>query len=319
MIRITFLGTAAARPTVGRGVSAIAIQREGDLALFDCGEGTQRQMMRFQTGFGVKRIFFTHTHADHLIGVVGLLRTLSLQGREEPLELYGPHGSRPILNDAVHFGADRITFPVHIEEVGSGEGIEEEEYSIRAFPVKHGTPAVGWALREHPRLGRFDVERARALGVPNGPLFGRLHRGEAIEVDGKTIRPEDVVGPPRPGRLVVYTGDTRPTDETVRVAQGADVLIHEATFSGEELARARDTRHSTATEAATIARRAGVRRLYLTHLSARYSDCPGVLEAEARKVFPATTVAHDGLAVELAYRQDASEDAEHQPSVPAPA
>lgn len=307
MIRITFLGTAASRPTVNRGVSSIAIQREGDLALFDCGEGTQRQMMRYQTGFGVARIFFTHTHADHIIGVVGLLRTMALQGREDVIQLYGPVGSAPVLNAAVKLGVDRIGFPVEVHEVEPGEGIDEEEYSVRAFRVHHGTPAVGWALREHPRLGRFDVERARALGVPNGPLNGLLHKGESIEVDGRTITPEDVVGAPRPGRLVVYTGDTRPSDDTVEVARGADVLIHEATFGGEEGARARETNHSTAPEAAEVGRRADVRRLILTHVSARYSDCPGVLEKEAREVFARTTVAHDGLSIELGYRQDDDE------------
>ena len=304
MIRITFLGTAASRPTVSRGVSSIAIQREGDLALFDCGEGTQRQMMRYQTGFGVNRIFFTHTHADHVIGVVGLLRTMALQGREDAIQLYGPVGSASVLEAAVHLGVDRVGFPVEIHEVEPGQGIEEAEYSVRAFRVHHGTPAVGWVLREHPRLGRFDVERARELGIPNGPLYGQLHKGQTVEVEGRIIRPEDVVGAPRPGRLVVYTGDTRPSDDTVDVAQGADVLIQEATFGADEATRARDTRHSTAPEAADVGRRAGVDRLILTHLSARYSDCPDVLEKEAREVFARTTVAHDGLSIELGYRQD---------------
>lgn len=304
MIRITFLGTAAARPTVGRGVSALAVQREGDLALFDCGEGTQRQMMRFQTGFGVNRIFFTHMHADHILGVVGLVRTLSLQGREEPLALYGPRGTAPTLHKATHLGVDRIPFPVEVHEVEPGQGFEDEEYSILAFAVQHGTSAVGWALREHPRLGRFDIEKARALGVPNGPLYGRLHRGESVEVEGKVIEPADLVGPPRSGRLVAYTGDTRPCESTVEAAKGADLLIHEATFGAEEAVRARETKHSTAAEAAEIGRRADVQRLLLTHLSARYSDCPGILEKEARGVFPRSTVAHDGLSIELGYRQE---------------
>ncbi len=309
MIRITFLGTAASRPTVGRGVSAIAIQREGDLALFDCGEGTQRQMMRFNTGFGVKRIFFTHTHADHFVGVVGLLRTMALQGREDPIDLFGPTGSAKVLNAAVFLGVERVPFPVRVHEVAPGEAFEGEGYRIEAFQTNHGIAAVGWALRESARLGKFNLEKAQSLGVPHGPLYGRLHRGEAVEVEGVTIRPEDVVGPSRPGRLVVYTGDTRPCEETVEAARGADVLIHEATFGTDEVDRARETRHATAAEAADIGRRAEVGRLILTHLSARYSEDPRILEIEARKVFPHTTIAHDGLSLELGYRHDEPEPA----------
>ena len=168
--------------------------------------------------------------------------------------------------------------------------------------MEHGTPAVGWALVEEERLGRFDVEAARAMGIPEGPLFGQLHRGLPVEVDGRVIRPEEVVGAPRPGRTVVYTGDTRPAATTVEMAKDADALIHEATFADEESARARETYHTTARQAGELAREAGVHRLFLTHLSARYSEDPGALEAEARRAFPGARVAHDGLVVELPYR-----------------
>ncbi|MDH5760179.1 MAG: ribonuclease Z [Gemmatimonadota bacterium] len=303
-MRLTFLGTAAARPTVGRNVSGLALQREGRLFLFDCGEGTQRQMMRFGTGFGVEAIFVSHLHADHFLGITGLLRTMGLQGRTEVLRLLGPRGSRRVLSSAAHLGIDRVPFTIEIEEVAGGFRDDFGDFSIEAFEVRHGTPALGWALVEEDRLGRFDVDRARALGVPEGPLFGRLHRGEPIEVGDTVVHPSDVVGPPRPGRVVVYSGDTRPVDATVERARGADVLVHEATFGEEEADRARDTQHSTAAEAATVAHRAGVRSLFLTHLSARYADNPAPLEQEARRHFPEARVAYDGLVVEIPYRED---------------
>jgi ribonuclease Z len=304
MIRITFLGTAASRPTVGRNVSGICVQREGDLFLFDCGEGTQRQMMRFGTGFGIQGIFVTHLHADHFLGIIGLLRTMALQGRVDPLRIWGPPGGKGVLNAAIHLGVDRIPFPVPVEEVEPGEPISFGEYEVVPFSTRHGTSSTGYALREHPRLGRFDVHRARALGIPEGRLFGQLHRGESVEVDGRVIRPEEVVGEPRPGRLVVYTGDTRPTPETIRIAEGADLLIHEATFLEEEAERAFETFHSTAKGAASLAAEAQVQRLLLTHISARYSEDPGPLIEEGKTYFPRTGVAHDGMTVEIGYRQD---------------
>jgi ribonuclease Z len=269
--------------------------------LFDCGEGTQRQMMRFGTGFSVDSIFVTHLHADHFLGVIGLLRTMGLQGHPDPLALYGPPGSRSTLEAAIHLGVERIPFPVHIREMKPGDAVDRGEYDVVAFPVTHGTQAVGYALTEHPRKGRFDVERARALGVPEGPLFGRLHRGEPVEVDGRTVDPADLVGPPRPGRKVVYTGDTRPSSRVVEAAHAADLLIHDCTFGEEEATRAVETYHATATEAAQVARDAGARRLVLTHLSARYAEQPDVLRREAREVFPDAIVARDGLTIEVPF------------------
>jgi ribonuclease Z len=304
MIRVTFLGTAAARPTVARNVSAIALQREGDLWLVDCGEGTQRQMMRYGTGFALRGILVTHLHGDHVLGLTGLLRTLALQDRTEPLPVWGPPGTAAALSSIVHLGGRLSAYPVPVLELAPGEAIEFDEYRIAAFQVRHGVPAVGYALREHDRPGRFDVERARALGIPEGPLYGRLHSGESIEFEGRTIRPGELVGAPRPGRLVAISGDTRPTSTTVEAARGADLLVHDATFGQDEAERARETHHATAHEAARVGLEAGVRRLALTHLSARYSANAAPLELEARAVLPGTQVAWDGLTIEIGYRQD---------------
>jgi len=276
--------------------------------LFDCGEGTQRQMMRFGTGFTVQDIFFTHLHADHFLGLTGLLRTMALQGREEPIRLWGPVGGAGILRDAVTLGMERSPFGVAIEELRPEAPVCRDGYDVVPYRTRHGTRSLGYALVEHERLGRFNLDRARELGVPEGPLFGRLHRGETVEVDGRLIGPDQVVGPPRAGRSVVYTGDTRPCTATVTMAKGADLLIHDATFTSEETERARSTGHATAREAAEVARRAHVERLILTHISARYADDARVLEREARKVFRRTSVAHDGLEIEVPFR-DANETA----------
>lgn len=301
MLRITFLGTSSSRPTVRRNVSAIAIQREGAQFLFDCGEGTQRQMMRFGVGFGVQSIFITHAHADHYLGVTGLLRTLSLQGREQDLVIWGPEASREMLRAAVELGGDRANFPVSVRGLPTDGVVRYEGFEVRAFPTEHTGASIGLCLVEDARLGRFDLSKARELGVPEGPLFGRLHRGETIELaDGRKVSASEVVGPARPGRTVVYSGDTRPSSFTVAAATGADLLIHEATFGEEESLRALETRHSTAREAAEVASRAGVRSLVLTHFSARYSEQPGRLSGEARSVFPRTRAAEDGMTIEVA-------------------
>lgn len=306
MIRVTLLGTAAARPTPGRNVAGLAVQRDGDLVLWDCGEGTQRQMMRYATGFNVGAIFITHTHADHFLGIPGLLRTMGLQGHQEPVRIYGPPGSGPVLDAAVRLGNDRVPFPVRVEELAPGEAVARDGYAVEAFEVSHGVPAVGYALQEPERLGRFDVEKARALGVPEGPVFGRLHRGEPVEVaGGRIVRPEEVVGPPRRGRRVVYTGDTRPSRKVEAAARGADLLIHEATFAEDEAERARGTGHSTAMGAARLARAAGAGMLVLTHLSARYADDPSPLRDEAAEVFPDVRVGKDGMSLEVPLPEDA--------------
>jgi len=302
MLTLTFLGTGAAVPTIDRNVSGLALQREGETILFDCGEGTQRQMMRYGVAFSFIEIFFTHYHADHILGVTGLLRTMGLQDRTAPVTLYGPRGAQRVLNTAISLGIERNKFPVEIVELRPGDRLAREDYDIVVFETEHRADTIGYALVEHTRLGRFHPERARELGIAEGPLWGRLHKGETIVLeDGRSIAPADLVGDPRPGRTVVYSGDTRPCLPLIEAARGADLLVHEATFGSEELERARETGHSTAAEAARVALDAGVRRLVLTHISPRYTrDAPELL-AEARAVFPETIIARDGLIVDVPF------------------
>jgi ribonuclease Z len=305
-LSLRFLGTAASRPTVERNVSSIAVVREGETILVDCGEGTQRQMMRYGISFNLGDILFTHYHADHVLGVVGLLRTLQLQGRTEPLRLWGPAGLGKLVRLAGDFGGERWGFAVEATELEPGAAIKRPGYEIVSFPVDHrGARAFGYALVEETRLGRFNPDLARALGVPEGPLWGRLHRGQTVVLDdGRTIDGSTLVGPSRPGRRIAITGDTRPADSTVVAAANADLLVHEATFADEEQTRAAETGHSTAREAAMVAARAGVRRLIITHFSARYTRDSTDLEREAREVFPATSCARDGLEIEVSFEND---------------
>ena len=311
MLTVTFLGTSAARPTVERNVSGLAIHREGETLLFECGEGTQRQMMRYGVSFALSEIFFTHFHADHFLGVIGLIRTLGLQGRPEPLHLYGPKGAKKILETAMQLGVERVPFPIEITEVRAGDTVRTKDgkprdgYDIFAFPTEHGGGlSVGYVLKEHVRRGRFDVEKARGLGIPEGPLWGKLTKGEAVSLpDGRTVEPKDLVGPARPGRCVVFTGDTRPCAAVIDAAQGADLLIHEATFGEEEKDRAKDTGHSTAKEAAQVALAAKVKRLLLCHVSARYSMSADELVKEAKEVFPNVGVAKDGMEIEVPFSE----------------
>ncbi len=302
MLSVTFLGTGAACPTVDRNVAGLAVAREGETILFDCGEGTQRQMMRYGVGFAFREIFFTHYHADHFLGVTGLLRTRGLQDRSAPVTLYGPKGAERTLGAAVMLGTEKNKFPVEIVEVRAGDRLVRDGYDLVVFDVEHRGECLGYALEEHVRLGRFNPERARALGIPEGPLWGKIHRGEPVTLpDGRTVTPEELVGAPRAGRKLVYGGDTRPCRTLVHAAQGADLLVHEATFGGDERARARETGHSTAAEAARVAKDAEVRRLALTHISARYTREAPELLGEARAIFPETVIARDGMTIDVPF------------------
>jgi ribonuclease Z len=306
-LTIRLLGTSASRPTIERNVSSLAIHREGETLMFDCGEGTQRQMMRYGVSFALEDIFFTHMHADHLLGIIGLMRTMALQGRMERLRLWGPRGTSRVLKRAEGLGFERMTFPVEIIELDAGQRLERAGYAIAAFAVDHrGSASLGYAIVEQERKGRFNPDMARELGIPEGPMWGNIHRGLSVTLaDGRVIEPSTLVGPKRPGRTVVITGDTRPCAETLEASRNADLLIHEATFGDEEAERALETGHSTAREAAQLARDAGVCRLVLTHFSARYSRDPGELEREAKEVFQQTLIGKDGTEIEVPFR-DAS-------------
>ena len=304
-LSLRFLGTAASRPTVERNVAALALMREGETLLFDCGEGTQRQMMRYHVSFALADVFFTHFHADHVVGIIGLMRTMALQGRTELLRLWGPRGATRMLRRAAQFGFDRLTFPLEIVELEPDQPLRRNGYELIPFAVDHrGSPSLGYALVEETRKGRFNPDLARELGIPEGPLWGQIHRGNAVSLpDGRTIEPSTLVGPTRPGRRIVITGDTRPCAATAEMARNADLLVHEATFGDEEAERAAETGHSTAREAATVARDADVRRLVLTHFSARYSRDASELEREAHEVFTNVLIARDGTEIDVPYAE----------------
>jgi ribonuclease Z len=300
---VRLLGTSASRPTVERNVASVSFEREGETILFDCGEGTQRQMMRYGVSFALADIFFTHMHADHLLGVIGLIRTMALQGRTDTLRLWGPRGAARVLKRAEGLGFERTTFPIEIVELAPNEPVKRTDYEIVPFPVDHaGSTSLGFAIVEQTRKGRFDPDRARELGVPEGPLWGQIHRGVAVTLDdGRVIDPSVLVGPTRPGRTIVLTGDTRPCAATIEHARDADLLVHEATFGDEEAERAVETGHSTAKEAAAVARDASVRKLVLTHFSARYSRDAVELEREARMVFRETYAGKDGMEIAVPF------------------
>ncbi|NVI98527.1 ribonuclease Z [Myxococcus sp. AM009] len=304
LLRLTFLGTSAAQPTLHRNLSGLAVKAHADLLLFDCGEGSQRQMVRYGTGFTVDAVFFTHFHADHYLGIIGFLRTLGMTGRSEPMHLYGPTSAKRLLHQAVHLGVESMSFPVEIHELKDGDVVPRKGYAVHAVGVDHRINALGYALVEDGRPGRFNLDTARALGVPEGPSFGQLQRGEPVTLeDGRTVKPEDVLGAPRPGRRLVISGDTRPCPSLVKAAKDADLLVHESTFSDDEQERAVETRHSTAREAARVAREAGARRLVLTHLSSRHDTDPSKLLTQAREEYQGPVeVAFDGFTVELPLR-----------------
>jgi ribonuclease Z len=297
---IVFLGTSGSAPTARRAPPALLVRRGGERLLFDCGEGTQRQLLQSSVGLvDLRDVFLTHYHLDHWLGLPGMLKTFALRDRQVPLTVYGPPGLTDLFAELRRV-IGRLTYPFELVEVRAGDALDRDGYRLLVVPVTHGVAAVGYALVEEPRPGRFDVEAADALGVPFGPERGALQRGESITLpDGRVLTPDAVLGPARPGRTVVYSGDTAPAEVLLALAEHADVLVHEATFTEEESGRAKDTLHSTALQAAELARDAGVRLLALTHVSPRYFGPE--LVREAREVFANTVVPRDFDTVEIPF------------------
>jgi ribonuclease Z len=297
---VVFLGTSASAPTARRGTSALLVRRGGDRLLLDCGEGTQRQLLRSTIGLiDLEDIFLTHLHADHYLGLPGMLKTFSLRMREPTLTIYGPSGLRELFA-ALARVVGKLTYELELVELRAGDAVSRDGYQVCAFPVSHGVPAVGYALVEEARPGRFDDAAADALGVPFGPERGKLQRGEPVTLaDGRVVEPGELVGPPRAGRTIVYTGDTSPTDAVAMLFRGADLLVHEATFGNDDVERAAETGHSTARQAGETARAAEVSLLALTHVSPRYYG-PELLQ-EARDVFEPAVLPRDFDTIEVPF------------------
>ncbi len=305
MLNVTFLGTAGSLPTPDRNPSAVLVNREGEMLLFDCGEGTQRQMMRAKTGMmRLNYIFLTHLHADHILGIPGLLETLAFQGREDPITIAGPANTSRLVECFKSVCYFSRNFEVRTVEMQPGDALKMKGYQVMAISTHHSVPSIGFVLEEDVRPGRFNRDAAISLGVAPGPLFGRLQHGQMVEVNGRIVKPQEVMGPPRPGRKIVYTGDTRPCKSVTTAALGADLLIHDCALADDMAEWARETRHSTATEAAEIARSAGARKLALTHISSRYSEDTTGLLKEAQLIFERTLVAEDMMSLDIRLRDE---------------
>jgi ribonuclease Z len=298
---LVFLGTSGSMPTAQRAPSALLVRRGGDRLLFDCAEGTQRQLLRSSVGLiDLREVFVTHFHADHYLGLPGMLKTFALRGRDEPMTVYGPRGLVELFG-ALRRVFGKLTYEVELVELAPGDVLDRGDYRLITFPVDHGVSSIGFALVELPRPGRFDVAAADALGVAPTQR-GELQRGSPVTLDGgRVVTPEMVLGPARPGRNVVLAGDTAPSASVLEIARAADLLVHEATFLEDERERARETLHSTAVDAAEIARAAEVAMLALTHLSNRYFG-PDVAR-EARAVFPETVVPKDFDIIEIPFQE----------------
>lgn len=297
-----FLGTSSAAPTAERGLSSIAIMREGELLLFDAGEGMQRNFMK--AGLGMNRemkVFVTHMHSDHCIGLLGLLQTMALQGRERPVEIYGQPRLKEFLLENMRIINFGLTFDVSIHTIEKeGIVVEEKDYRVTCCEAKHSIPALSFRLDEHDRSGQFNVGLVKKLGIPEGELYSKLQRGQDVEHEGKVVKSSDVVGPPRPGRKIGISGDTRPTDKLVKFFSGCDLLVFESTYAHDKLQKALETSHSTATEAATLAKQAGVKKLFLTHFSARYDETSALVK-EASAIHGNVEAAEDLKVVDIPY------------------
>ncbi len=299
-LRIIFLGTGGSWPTVKRNVSSIAVKRGSEIILFDCGEGTQRQFQQSNLSFmQISKIFITHFHGDHFLGIPGLIQTMQLNDRDKPLHIYGPKGMVELTNQLLTLGYFRPSYRIIAHDVTDGEEVKFDGYSISALKVSHNVPAFAYSINEYQRAGKFNKSKALKMGIPEGPLFGKLQKGQTIMLsNGEKITPDMILGPSRKGRKIVISGDTKPCHQIVGFSQDADVLIHEATFDTRLQDIAKDYGHSTAAQAAEIAKKAEVEKLFLVHISPRYLDYH-VLEDEARSVFPHSFAPKDFQDVEV--------------------
>jgi ribonuclease Z len=289
-LSVVFLGTGGAVPSARRNTASLLVTRGGERLLFDCGEGTQRQMQRSLGLVQVDEIYFTHFHADHFLGLPGLLKTYDLTERGRPLTIYGPRGLRDLFQSMARV-IGKLRYRLDLVELEPGDVIDCDGAEVRAFPVEHGVRALGYALVEEKRPGRFDPDAAKRLGIKEGPKFAALQRGEEVEGSSGPVKPSEVMGESRPGRKLVITGDTAPCRATVDAARGAELLVHDASFAEEEAQRAADTGHSTMGQAAAVAREAEVKLLALVHISSRYHV--GKALEEAREVFEPTIAPRD--------------------------
>lgn len=300
-MRVIFLGTAGSVPTSARSLPAVLIKRQDEQLMFDCGEGVQRQMIKARVGFHKKmKIFISHMHGDHVLGLPGLLQTMALMDRQKKLEIYGPEGIKRFLEDTREVLQFGLTFPVEIHEIcDAGVICEEKDYMVEAAWSNHVVPSLAYAFVEKPRPGKFYPEKARALGVPEGELWSRLQHGEKVKLPNRrVVSPEDLMGSPRQGRKIVYTGDTRPFTGFAKFAANADLVIHDSTFDDTLSEKADVDGHSTPSQAAQQAKKAKAKKIVLTHISARYIDA-GLLLKQAQKVFKNALVAEDFMELEL--------------------
>ena len=297
-MEIIFLGTSSAVPTLERNHPSIALRAFAEVMLFDCGEGTQRQLIEAKISpMKITKIFISHFHGDHILGLGGLIQSLGFRGREKDLDIYGPKGLHKIINAISSFGYFQKNYNLNIHEIQDGTVIETEDYVVECAKVEHNIPSYAYSIREKKKP-LFLREKAEELGIPPGPLYGKLHNGEEVEFEGRIIKPEQVLGEAKKGNKISYSGDTRPCEEMIRLARDSDILIHESTYEAEDHQRAVDNAHSTSVEAAEIAREANVNELVLTHISTRYTSDENIL-SEAQKVFKNTKVAKDYMKIDL--------------------
>lgn len=299
-LNIVFLGTSGSWPTIKRNVSAIAVKRGSEIILFDCGEGTQRQFQRSNLSYmQISNIFITHFHGDHFLGLPGLIQTMQLNDRKKPINIYGPKGMNKLTNQLLSLGYFKPSFKIFSHEIKDGNTLGFYGYTIHVLDVKHNIPAIAYCIEENTRPGKFNKLKALELGIPEGPSFNKLQKGQNIILkNGKKINPNMVLGPIRKGRKVVISGDTIPCNKLINFSKYADILIHDATFNSEFEDIARDYGHTTALQAAEIAKKAKVEKLFLTHISPRYLD-PNIIQNDARKIFKNSFVANDFQEIDI--------------------